>query len=139
MADSDTTDNSTLKEHWFVTAWRPAIAWLFFAIIGIDFIIAPAVNLAAVHYWKIPYTPWSPMTLQGGGLFFICMGTIIGVNMYTKGLADIESVRNQPDYSNVPAINSQYSMNFNNSSVNDFVSLPDDPIPGKYVRGHGRG
>jgi len=51
--------------------WRPAMAWLYFCIVFLDFIVFP---ILWVQFGKGEY---HPMTLQGGGLFHISMGAIV--------------------------------------------------------------
>jgi len=53
--------------------WRPAMAWLYFTIIGMDFVIFPILHAA----YAASTTGYQPFTLQGGGLFHIAMGAIV--------------------------------------------------------------
>lgn len=66
--------------------WRPAIAWLYIAICFVDFMVFPILwNAAQIAFLKsIVITPWNPLTLQGGGLFHISMGAILGVTAYGR-------------------------------------------------------
>ena len=71
-------------ESWFVSKWRPAMAWLWFVVSACDFIIFPVLNAVAAGAGMIPYTPWEPLTLKGGGLFHISMGGVVGVATYMR-------------------------------------------------------
>jgi hypothetical protein len=51
--------------------WRPAMAWLYFLIVLLDFIVFPIMFIQAGG------TEYKPITLQGGGLFHVAMGAIV--------------------------------------------------------------
>ena len=77
-----TTDDPT-TEPWFTSRWRPAIAWLYFVVCACDFIFFPVMS--AVFYANHgQFTEWKPLTLQGGGLFHMSMGAIIGVSAWQR-------------------------------------------------------
>jgi hypothetical protein len=79
--------------------WRPLIAITYVAISLFDFIIAPIGHIILSHYFNIPYKQWNPLTLEAGGFFHISFGAILGAGSYTKGLAEVENIKNQPDFS----------------------------------------
>ena len=99
------------NEGWLNRTWRPAAAVVYLAICLFDFIIAPSyMGLRATDTAKLVYsikdldpeiaiaiiqnkTPWSPLTLQGSGLFHVAFGAILGVAAWTRGTAQIESIR----------------------------------------------
>jgi len=65
--------------------WRPAMGWTYMAICIFDFIIFPigwSATLASIHQ---TVTEWQPLTLQGGGLFHMSMGAILGVAAWSRG------------------------------------------------------
>jgi len=66
--------------------WRPMMAWLYILICFCDFVVFPILwNMAQVSFLKtIVITGWTPLTLQGGGLFHISMGAILGVTAYGR-------------------------------------------------------
>ena len=72
------------NEGWFNNRWRPAMAWLWFSVSACDFILFPVLNAAAAGAKLIPYAPWSPITLQGGGLFHVAMGAVVGVAVWQR-------------------------------------------------------
>lgn len=72
------------NESWFSNRWRPAMAWLWFAVSGFDFILFPILNAVAAGMKWIPYLPWQPLTLQGGGLFHMAMGGVVGVAAWQR-------------------------------------------------------
>lgn len=77
-----TTDTSMVSENWFKQYWRPVAAWTFIFITIFDFVLAPTF-----YGWVSLITKtavfWTPLTLQGGGLFYLAYGTILG--LYTWG------------------------------------------------------
>lgn len=71
-------------ESWFKTRWRPAMAWLYMALIFYDFIFMPIGWPVVAFLLKItPIIAWAPLTLQGGGFIHITFGAILG--LYTWG------------------------------------------------------
>lgn len=72
------------EEGWFNSRWRPAMAWLWFAVSAADFLVFPVLNAAAAGAKLIPYAPWDPITLKGGGLFHIAMGAVVGVAVWQR-------------------------------------------------------
>lgn len=51
--------------------WRPAMAWLYFVVIALDFIVFPIIAIQA------GVANYEPITLHGGGLFHVAMGAIV--------------------------------------------------------------
>jgi hypothetical protein len=98
-------------EGWLNRSWRPAAAVVYLAICVFDFIVAPAfmgfksanmAQMAAAIKDLDPQiavaliqnrTPWQPLTMQGSGLFHVAFGAILGVAAWTRGSAQIESIR----------------------------------------------
>lgn len=72
------------NESWFNSRWRPAMAWLWFTVSACDFILFPVLNAVAAGAKLIPYQAWQPLTLQGGGLFHIAMGAVVGVAVWQR-------------------------------------------------------
>lgn len=92
---------------WMRSMWRPLAAMVYLAICVFDFIIAPyfvqaaPINLAEVFTYilKLPVDQrvdalgllitkqsWTALTLQGGGLFHIAFGAILGASAWTRGM-----------------------------------------------------
>ena len=72
------------NEGWFNNRWRPTMAWLWFTVSACDFILFPILNGVAAALKLIPYAPWQPITLQGGGLFHMAMGGVVGVATWQR-------------------------------------------------------
>lgn len=73
-------------DDWLTTQWRPMMGWMYMLVCVFDFIIFPIL-------WSIVQsfdpqgsvtTPWAPLTLQGGGLFHVAMGAVLGVTSYGR-------------------------------------------------------
>lgn len=63
------------------------MAWSYFAACSFDFIIFPVFwsILQAIDSDGSVIKQWEPTTLQGGGLYHIAMGTILGITAWTRG------------------------------------------------------
>lgn len=88
----------TKKEDWMNNKWRPAMGWTYMAVCIFDFIAAP-VLWALVQFWETQavndaFRQWQPLTLQGGGLFHLAMGAVLGVTAYGRTKEKIEGVNN---------------------------------------------
>lgn len=70
------------NENWFNNRWRPAMAWQYFTVCLSDFIAFPA--LTQILNGSDHTHPWQSLTLQGGGLYHVAMGGIIGVATYMR-------------------------------------------------------
>ncbi len=87
-------------EHWLQAYWRPAMAWSYLVVCVCDFIIFPAVNAAAFAVSHQPYQEWHPLTLQGGGLYHIAMGAIVGVTSWQRTREKMAAFDNNDDRHN---------------------------------------
>ena len=83
------------SEDWMTTKWRPLMAITYMATIWFDFILGPILfNL--LQYWNPGQAVgmWVPLTLQGGGLYHISMGAILGIAAWTRGKEKVASIEN---------------------------------------------
>ena len=89
---------SVLKESWFTAYWRPAMAWLWFVIILFDFLLAPLVigYFVGTTVGFAKMVPWSPISLQAGGVIHIMLGAVNGISAYTRTQEKIYGVSNTP-------------------------------------------
>ena len=83
--DRETISNEK-GEHWIQKYWRPTMGWLYMAICAMDFIIFPIGSMLLPIITGKPFTPWTSITLQQGGMLHIAFGTILGVTAYTRGI-----------------------------------------------------
>ena len=75
--------------------WRPMMGWTYMATCLFDFILGPILfNL--LQYWNPGQAVgmWTPLTLQGGGLYHISMGAIIGVSAYGRTQEKLNGANN---------------------------------------------
>lgn len=80
-------DKGPISETWFVSNWRPSMAWLYMAIIAFDFIIAPILSMMIplLPFVKgLTYVAWAPLTLQGGGMIHITFGAVLGITAWGR-------------------------------------------------------
>jgi hypothetical protein len=70
------------NESWFVSRWRPAMAWQYLVVCVCDFIVFPV--LAGGWFDHAQFREWHPLTLQGGGLYHLAMGGILGVSAWQR-------------------------------------------------------
>lgn len=83
------------SEDWMTSKWRPLMAITYMATIWFDFIVGPILfNL--LQYWNPGQAVgmWVPLTLQGGGLYHISMGAILGIAAWTRGKEKVASIEN---------------------------------------------
>jgi hypothetical protein len=83
------------KMNLFKAFWRPAIATSYLAVCLFDFLIAPMLHML-LALKGIPYTPWSPITLQGGGMYHTVMMPFLSVYAWQRGQEKIKGVADHP-------------------------------------------
>jgi hypothetical protein len=92
-----TTAVEKKEEDWMTKKWRPMMAIVYMMINLFDFIIGPILyNL--LQYWNPGQAVgmWQPLTLQGGGLFHLAFGAILGVSAWTRGQEKVAQINNPP-------------------------------------------
>ena len=76
-------------ESWMTTKWRPMMAIMYMIACSFDFVLFP-IMFTIVQFWEISiqndaFRQWAPITLQGGGLFHVAMGAVLGVSAWSRG------------------------------------------------------
>jgi hypothetical protein len=73
------------KEDWMNSKWRPMMGWMYMAVCMADFVLFPVLwsLIQAAHGGSVQ-TQWSPITLQGAGLFHMAMGAILGIAAFGR-------------------------------------------------------
>lgn len=76
------------QEDWMTKKWRPMMAIMYMICCLFDFAIFP-IMFTVVQFWENSvandaFRQWSPITLQGGGLFHVAMGAVLGVSAYGR-------------------------------------------------------
>jgi uncharacterized membrane protein YdfJ with MMPL/SSD domain len=65
--------------------WRPMMAFIYMITCATDFVIFPVLwsVLQTVQGGQVT-SQWSPLTLQGAGLYHIAMGAVLGLAAYGR-------------------------------------------------------
>lgn len=73
--------------------WRPMMAIVYMAINIFDFIVGP-IFYNLLQYWTVgqQISPYTPLTLQGGGLIHIAFGAILGISAWTRGQEKVAAI-----------------------------------------------
>ena len=79
-------------DSWIKTKWRPLVAWQYVVVCLFDFIIAPVTTMFFFHSTGGDYVQWAPLTIQGGGLYHLAMGAVLGVTSWSRGQEKINRV-----------------------------------------------
>jgi hypothetical protein len=80
-------------EDWMTSKWRPLMAVTYMATIWFDFIVGPIIfNILQYYNPGQAVTSWTPLTLQGGGLYHLAMGGILGIAAYTRGKEKVAQI-----------------------------------------------
>jgi hypothetical protein len=83
------------KEDWMNTKWRPMMGWMYMVVCICDFVLFPVLwsLIQAVHGGRVE-TQWSPITLNGAGLFHMAMGAILGIAAYGRTQEKLSGANN---------------------------------------------
>lgn len=84
----DSSPETASKEDWMTKKWRPMMAIMYMICCLADFAIFP-VMFTIVQFWETQaandaFRQWVPITLQGGGLFHVAMGAVLGVSAFGR-------------------------------------------------------
>jgi len=76
------------EEDWMTKKWRPMMAIMYMICCLCDFALFP-IMFTIVQFWEVQaandaFRQWVPITLQGGGLFHVAMGAVLGVSAYGR-------------------------------------------------------
>jgi hypothetical protein len=66
-------------EDWMQKKWRPAMGWMYMIICTLDMGVFPVAWSLLQVLTHQTITQWSPLTLQGAGLFHLAMGAVLGI------------------------------------------------------------
>jgi hypothetical protein len=84
------------EEDWMTKKWRPMMAIMYMTACLFDFVFFP-IMFTIVQFWEVSaandaFRQWAPITLQGGGLFHVAMGAVLGVSAWSRGQEKIAGV-----------------------------------------------
>jgi hypothetical protein len=140
-------------EDWMTKKWRPMMAMMYMTCCLFDFALFP-IMFTIVQFWETAvandaFRQWVPITLQGGGLFHVAMGGVLGVSAYGRTQEKVAGATNvstsvptpelssaipaQSGFSSVPVTTAAPSNSFGGSfdsspADNSFGSTPTKPI-----------
>ena len=113
------------EDDWMTRKWRPMMAIMYMFCCLADFFIFP-IMFTVVQFWETAvqndaFRQWVPITLQGGGLFHVAMGAVLGVSAYGRTQEKLNGASNantglQPVSQSVTTTFGQPSPNLNQPS-----------------------
>ena len=119
-------------EDWMTRQWRPMMGWTYMATVLFDFILGPVLyNILQYYNPGQAVGMWTPLTLQGGGMYHIAMGAIIGVSAFGRTQEKL-AVTNAPDPVPVqPVMMPQPAQNFGGGMMGGYVPASSfgEPAP----------
>jgi hypothetical protein len=84
-AQEEKSESAKKNEDWMNSKWRPMMGWMYMVVCTADFVLFPVLwSLVQVIGGGEVKTQWSPITLQGAGLFHMAMGAILGIAAYGR-------------------------------------------------------
>jgi hypothetical protein len=84
-AEEIKSESAKKNEDWMNSKWRPAMGWMYMFVCMADFVLFPVLwSMVQVIGGGRVETQWSPITLQGAGLFHMAMGAILGIAAYGR-------------------------------------------------------
>jgi hypothetical protein len=103
-------------EDWMTKKWRPMMAMMYMTCCLFDFALFP-IMFTIVQFWEVAaandaFRQWVPITLQGGGLFHVAMGGVLGVSAYGRtqekvaGASNVSTGVPTPELSSTPPLQS---------------------------------
>ena len=85
MAEEVKSESAKKNEDWMNSKWRPMMGWMYMVVCTADFVVFPVLwSIVQMIGGGEVRTQWSPITLQGAGLFHMAMGAILGSAAYGR-------------------------------------------------------
>jgi hypothetical protein len=100
MAEEIKEEPKKEEESWMQKKWRPLMAMMYMCVCACDFIVFP-IGFTIVQFWEVAiqndaFRQWQPLTLQGGGLFHMAMGAVLGITAWSRGQEKMAGVSSGP-------------------------------------------
>jgi len=100
MAEEIKEEPKKEEESWIQKKWRPMMAVMYMCVCACDFILFP-IMFTVVQFWEVSiqndaFRQWQPLTLQGGGLFHMAMGAVLGITAWSRGQEKMAGVSSGP-------------------------------------------
>jgi hypothetical protein len=98
------------EEDWMTKKWRPMMAMMYMFCCLCDFALFP-ILYTVVQFWEMEaandaFRQWVPITLQGGGLFHVAMGAVLGVSAYGRTQEKLGGATNASTSVDTPVLSS---------------------------------
>lgn len=111
MSEEKKEEISKEQESWIQKKWRPMMAVMYMCVCAADFILFP-IMFTIVQFWETQaandaFRQWAPLTLQGGGLFHMAMGAVLGITAWSRGQEKMAGVANTPQPTTVTTTTQQ--------------------------------
>jgi hypothetical protein len=104
-AEEIKSESAKKNEDWMNAKWRPAMGWMYMAVCMADFVLFPILwSMVQVLGDGKVETQWSPITLQGAGLFHMAMGAILGIAAYGRTQEKMAGANNGGITTPTPAV-----------------------------------
>ena len=88
------------KEDFMTKYWRPMMAITYMVTCLFDFVLGPILyNILQYYNPGQNLDMWQPLTLQGGGLYHISMGVVLGISAHGRTQEKINAPA-LPDFTN---------------------------------------
>jgi hypothetical protein len=115
-------------EDWMTKKWRPMMAMMYMTCCLFDFALFP-IMFTVVQFWEVQaandaFRQWVPITLQGGGLFHVAMGGVLGVSAYGRTQEKVAGATNVSTSVPTPELSSATPTSAPNSFGGGFNSTP---------------
>ena len=125
-------------EDWMQKKWRPAMGWMYMGICTLDMAIFPVLWSVLQMFQNTTITQWSPLTLQGAGLFHIAMGAVLGIAAFGRTQEKLAgTAANTPAASGTPLPTPAPSMSFGSAPVGTRIEPSFAPAPAAVTTGFG--
>ena len=94
MAEEIKSESELNKEDWMNSKWRPMMGWMYMLVCTMDMIVFPILWSLLQTATHTPITQWSPLSLQGAGLFHIAMGAVLGIAAFGRTQEKLNGANN---------------------------------------------
>ena len=84
MSEEVKSESEKKKEDWMNSKWRPMMGWMYMLVCTMDMVVFPILWSLLQTLTHTQITQWSPLTLQGAGLFHIAMGAVLGIAAFGR-------------------------------------------------------
>ena len=124
-------------EDWMQKKWRPAMGWMYMGICTLDMAVFPVLWAVLQMFQNTSITQWSPLTLQGAGLFHIAMGAVLGIAAFGRTQEKLAGAAVNPTAPGVPLPTPAPSMSFSSAPASTKIEPSFAPAPAAVTTGFG--